>query len=162
MRRALGVIIAAGLPVTAAAMPPPVPVAPMVLSAPADSNVRAELVELIEAMGKEGHFTLAAIAQSDLAQADCLQASLPDAACLATIAPKRVEGEPEMSVVVDTPEWRMAAVRVRCIGPDVKRVREIQLYLSDARSGHPNALQEKANLAGCMIGALYGSPTERG
>jgi hypothetical protein len=146
----------------ATAMPPPVSVAPLVLSAHQDAKGRVELVELIEAMGKEGHFTLTAIAQDERVLDSCWQERAPKRACLATVAPTRVEAEPELTVVIDSPEWRQASFRVRCVGPDVARAREIELYLFDARSGRPNALQEKANLAGCMIGAIYSPPTERG
>ena len=162
MTRASPIVLALLLPATAAAMPPPVEVAPLVLSAPAESKNRAELVELIEMMGKEGHFTVQNIAQDSQALDPCWKARRSDRHCLAKLAPAWPEGVPRVAVVIDSPEWQMAAVRVRCIGPDVARARIIDLYLSDARSGHPNALQEKAKLAGCMIGAIYGSPAERG
>ena len=146
-------------PTNVSAMPPAVPVAPLVLSTADDVRIRTELVQLIEQMAKEGHFGLVAIAERELAPDACLAAHRPDNRCLANVAPVGVEAEPKHSVVIDAPQWRQASVRIRCVGPDIKRARQIELYLADARSEQPKALPEKAKLAGCMIGSLHGSPS---
>ena len=146
----------------AAAMPPPVDVSPVVISAPEDARLRGELVQLIERIGGEGHVALRGVAGTDGTFDRCLLDHRPSRACLARYAPKRQEAEPTVSVIIDDPQWRQASVRVRCVGSDERRARGIELYLHDALDDRSNALQQKANLAGCLIGALYGTPSPDG
>ena len=156
MRNALFAAAAALLSAASAdAMPPPVPVAPTLVTPADDRDLAAEVFELLTKLDRS-HFAL----RPQTIDRDALTACEFErpSACAAAVIRERVgAATPTIALFVDHPRWRSAAVRVRCVGADASRAREIRLHVRDALRGTLDVDRaERSALAACLIGSLHG------
>ena len=157
MRRSVLAAAAALLSAASAgAMPPPVPVAPTLVTTADDPGLAAQIAELLAKLDG-GHYALRPEAISSEALAAC-KFDRPSACASAAIRERVGAATPTLALFVDHPRWRSAAVRVRCVGADATRAREIRLHVRDALRGTLDVDRaERSALATCLIGALHGT-----
>jgi hypothetical protein len=140
----------------AAALPPPVPVGVTVIDLETDLHLQAS-TERAVALLLESGFVSAGSAPVAAEQLDHCRSQPSDVAqCVSRILSTADAGE-QVALLVDHPQWRSAAIRVRCIGRDYGRAKETSIHLRDVFSPHGAIwVGERAQLAGCLIGALHG------
>lgn len=140
----------------AEALPPPVPVAPVVVAE--DAATAASLRALIADMSRQGHFEAAAPEAPPLPR-NCTQVGeVMRATCYATAA--RLAGTPNLVFVFAEPGE--GSLRVECIGPDQNRAQRADLDLATATGDDPAAARPpRQALAACLIGALHAPSVPR-
>ena len=132
----------------AAAMPPPVPVAPVVASA--DAELARTMTALVADAAREGHFDAAAV-DASIPRQCALDAAERDR-CFADSA--RSAAVPNLVFVVASPT--ASGVRLSCIGADAGRAQQAEIALAEANGSDDLArLRQRSALAGCIIGALH-------
>ncbi|MFL6735269.1 MAG: hypothetical protein ACJ8EY_11330 [Sphingomicrobium sp.] len=137
------------------AMPPPVPVAPLVLQVGKSADLETSVAELVEILGEKGFYALEASRPDRRSVAACLTEQEGMVECVAKALSSTVSSENAVVLIVYS-EVKPDVVRMLCIGRDAKRASEKLLRLSDAlREDAPNMMAERAELASCMIGALH-------
>ena len=137
---------------SAAAMPPPVEVAPVVAST--DAELARTLTALIADAGREGHFAAAA-ADEALVPAECALDAPDRDRCLADSA--RAAAVANLVFVVAAPTE--SGARLACIAGDAARARQAEISLTDANASDAAVrLRQRSALAGCIIGALHAPP----
>lgn len=140
----------------AGAVPPPVPVAPVVV---AEERATAErLRSLIADMTRGGHFDAAPPGEAPDAS-NCAQVGeVMRATCYATAA--RMTGNPNLVFVFAEPG--NGPLRVECVGSDQNRAQSAYLDLAVATGASTtDARPSRQALASCMIGALHSPPVPR-
>lgn len=140
----------------AGAVPPPVPVAPVVVAQ--DSATAERLRGLIADMTRGGHFD-AAPPEGAPDASNCAQVGeVMRATCYATAA--RFTGNPNLVFVFAEPG--NGPLRVECVGSDQNRAQSVDLDLTVATGANMAAARPpRQALASCMIGALHSPPVPR-
>ena len=134
---------------TAEAMPPPVPVAPLVV--PGEGELVHAVTELVRELATTGHYAATPAGPSLLPSA-CEVDDPERARCYAQAA--REHGVPDLVYVIAEPAE--AGARISCIGADDARSQQAELSIAAAAgSDEQAALRERNALAGCIIGALH-------
>ncbi|WP_114952024.1 hypothetical protein [Sphingosinicella terrae] len=141
----------------AGAMPPPVPVAPVVI---AEETATAGILRaLIADMSRQGHFDAAAPEPAPPTPRDCAEVGeVMRATCYATAA--RAIGNPNLVFLFAEPS--SGALRLDCVGPNQDRAQRAELDLAvaageDAAAARP----QRQALASCLIGALHAPAVPR-
>ena len=140
----------------ATALPPPVPVAPVVVAE--DAATATALRALIADMSRQGHFEAAAPEAAPLPR-NCAQVGeVMRTTCYATAA--RLAGNPNLVFVFAEPG--QGSLRVECIGPDQNRAQRADLPFAIAAGDDPAATRpQRQALASCLIGALHSPAVPR-
>ncbi|QIL02998.1 hypothetical protein G7078_09580 [Sphingomonas sinipercae] len=140
---------------SAAAMPPPVPVQPLLIVASKDLSTKAALTTAVRRLAERGYLSAYLNKlQSVGVGSKCIR-SLK---CVDPAAHLKHHGA-EVAVIAFDPEWRSADHQVRCVGPDPLRSYLVRISLRDAGSDRPTiAHPELVKLAGCIIGSIHAPP----
>ena len=140
----------------AGAVPPPVPVAPVVVAE--DSATAEKIRDLIADMARGGHFDAAPPGEAPDAS-NCAQVGVVmRATCYATAA--RLTRNPNLVFVFAEPG--NGPLRVECVGSDQNRAQSVDLDLAVAIGANTaSARPPRQALASCMIGALNSPPVPR-
>lgn len=140
----------------AAALPPAVPVVPVVVAE--DGAVGAALRALITDMSRQGHFDASA-PDAVPPHASCSQVGEGmRATCYATAA--RQTGNRNLVFLIAGPGG--ATLPIDCVGPDQDRAQRADLALVVAGGDDPSAARpQRQALASCLIGALHSPPVPR-
>jgi len=156
MRHSLTLAAAAALaaPGAARALPPPVPVAPVVVTA--DRATAEALRALVADMTRQGHFD-AALAVPPGRDSCADVGETMRATCYASAA--RFAGIADRVYLHVAPGGEGSALRLHCIGPDQDRAQRAELDLAAALASDPAvARPQRQALASCLIGALHAPP----
>ena len=156
MTKRLACCLLLALAAPAFAVPPPVPVGVSIVDLRPEATRWASAEQAVAILVESGFIATgdAPVAAERLHGCD----SEPDrlVSCIASLLTAGGAGH-QVAMVVDHPQWRSAAFRVRCIGPDALRATEARVHLRDLSSPHAAVANgERAGLSACLIGALHG------
>ena len=139
----------------AAALPPPVPVRPVIVVSHEDSGLAERLQAVLASLSRNGFLDAGTgLAPTLWIPGRCME----EEACAERKILVPAEAN-QVLIFAHDPGMRAADHSVVCLGPDSSRTRRVSVNLRDAEGGPADAaLSQRSKLASCLIGALHGSP----